>query len=178
MKARYATIAVFVLLWSVTAYAQTLTTEQKATLKADILANGDSAALYADGNLSGLAALYNQASSPAFIVWKTNVTITTVGQTFNATELAGLSSLNTTRLTNLALWMPAGVNPSIASVRAFFDDIFSGAGGQNTRAALLALWKRTATRFERVFATGTGSDATPGQLVIEGSLTTNALIGL
>lgn len=157
----------FALLISTTSWAQTFTTGQRTTLKTAVLASQDTLDLYTAGDLSGLAALLNTPSSPAFIVWKTNVPIGTVGVTFNATELAGLSSLNTTRLTNLALWMPTGVNPSITSVRSFFDDIFSGAGGTNTRAALLALWKRTATRLERIFATGTGSDAVPGLLVIE-----------
>jgi hypothetical protein len=62
------------------------------------------------------------------------------------------------------------VNPSIASNRAFFDDVFSGAGGTNTRAALLALWKRLATRGEKLYATGTGSDASPATLVVEGAI--------
>lgn len=122
-----------------------------------------------DGNIC-LARFYNQDSSPAFIVWKTSVPLVTVGQTFNATELAGLTSLNTQRLQNLAAWLTTGVNPALTSVRQFFDDIFSGAGGTNTRAALLALWKRTSTRAERLYATGTGSDASPGQLVFEGGI--------
>ena len=71
---------------------------------------------------------------------------------------------------NLAAWLVAGINPSLATVRQFFDDIFSVAAGASTRAALLALWKRFATRGERVFATGTGSDATPGNFVLEGSM--------
>lgn len=122
-----------------------------------------------DGNIC-LARFYNTASSPAFIVFKTKVPIQTVGEAFNAAELAGLTSLNTQRLQNLAAWLLDGVNPSLTSVRQFFDDIFSGAGGANTRTALLALWKRTATKAERLYATGTGSDPSPGLLVFEGSL--------
>jgi hypothetical protein len=40
----------------------------------------------------------------------------------------------------------------------------------NTRAALLALWKRLATRGEKLYATGTGSDAVPGTLTFEGNI--------
>ena len=62
----------------------------------------------------------------------------------------------------LAAYFPQGVNPSKTDVRAFFADIFSGAGGALTLAQLLILWRRTITRMERLFATGTG---TPGQVL-------------
>lgn len=148
-----------------------LTSAQLAILKADILATPALAAqpMNSDGAFA-IAAYYNSLTSPTFVVWKTSVAITAVGQTFNATELANLSSLNTTRLQNLAAWLAEGVNPSVTGVRQFFDDIFSGAGGTSTRAALLALWKRPATRVEKLFATGTGSDASPATLVYEGAL--------
>lgn len=181
------TLLAFVLFVIATVPAFALTAAQLATLRTDI--NANTTAIPAgladcvnyvgvqaknvpnnqDGNLC-LARFYNTDSNPAFIVWKTSVPLTTVGNAFNATELAGLTSLNTQRLQNLAAWLETGVNPSLAPVRQFFDDIFSGAGGANTRAALLALWKRTATRAERLYATGTGSDATPGSLVFEGTL--------
>jgi hypothetical protein len=62
---------------------------------------------------------------------------------------------------------PDGINPSRTDQRAFFDDVFSAASGDSTRAALLALWKRLATRVEKLFATGTGSDASPATLTFE-----------
>lgn len=155
-----------------------LTTAQLQTLKTAILADPTANAFYQAGDLSGLAAYYNGPASPAFIVWRTLVSIGEVGRTFNATELAGLTSLNTQRLQNLAAWLEAGVNPSLATTRQFFDDVFSGAGGANTRAALLAIWKRSATRLEKVFATGTGSDAAPATLAVEGTLSYTELIGL
>lgn len=117
-----------------------------------------------------IAAMYRLPASPIFTVWKTIVPIGEVGRAFNTTELAGLTSLNTQRLQNLAAWLAAGVNPSLASDRAFFDDVFSGAGGTNTRAALAILWRRQATRFEQLYATGTGSDPSPATLVVEGSV--------
>jgi hypothetical protein len=155
-----------------------LTTAQRATLKTNILATPEANAFYAVGNLQGLADYYNANASPTFTVWKTNVPLGDVGKTFNATELAGLTQLNTSRLQNLAAWLAAGVNPSTAPTRQFFDDIFSGAGGAGTRAGLLALWKRPATRAEKLFATGTGSDASPATLVVEGALTFDEFSGL
>ena len=155
----------------------TLTAPQRAQLKTAIQADPTGNQLLVDGNLDGLAAHLNGTASPAFTVWKTSVAKEVVGRAFNTTELAGLTSLNTQRLQNLAAWFST-FNPSLASDRAFFDDVFSGAGGANTRAALLVLWKRLATRAERVFATGTGSDAVPGLIVSEGPISTDELVNL
>lgn len=160
-----------------------LTVAQKTTLKNAIAANtnvsGVAGAYVAtpinqipnnsDGN-EAIAGWYSVTASPAFIVWRTLVALGEVGKTFNASELAGLTSLNTQRLQNLAAWLEMGVNPSLADVRQFFDDIFSGAGGVNTRAALLTLWKRSALRVEQIFATGTGSTASPATMGYEGVL--------
>ena len=149
-----------------------LTSAQLVTLKADIAANSDlnTKPNNADGDLA-IANLYNLNASPNFTVWKSLVTINTVGSAFVATELAGLSSLNQTRLQTIAQYLIGGVNPARSDTRAFFDDIFSGAGGVNTRAALLILWKRLAKRGEKLYATGTGSDASPATLVVEGNIT-------
>jgi hypothetical protein len=139
-----------------------LSTAQLTTLKAHIDASGDLNTLPddSDGNAE-VARLLNLPASPAWTVWKKLVSVNDVGNAFNATELAGLTSLNTQRLQNLAAWLAAGVNPSLAPVRQFFDDVFSGAGGTNTRAALLALWKEAATRAQKLFSTGTGSSGSP-----------------
>ena len=149
-----------------------LTPQQLATLKADILADPALNAFpnNADGN-TAIANAYNQNASPAFTVWKTNVSITAIGDKFNGAELGGLTSANQTRLQTIAQYSPMGVNPSLADRRQFFDDIFSGAGGAVTRPALLALWKRLARRGEKLFATGTGSDPSPATLTFEGVIT-------
>ncbi|MGH7947905.1 MAG: hypothetical protein ACREQF_01605, partial [Candidatus Binataceae bacterium] len=103
--------------------------------------------------------------------WKTNVAINEVGKKFNGAELAGLTTGNQTRLQMLAQYLAGGVNPTLIDNRQFFDDVFSGAGGATTRANLLALWKRLATRAEKLYATGTGSDPSPATLTFEGSVT-------
>lgn len=150
-----------------------LTAAQKATLKTALLADPALAAFpnTNDGHFDLAVTLSRELAAPAFVVWRTNVPIGEVGRSFHATELAGLSSLNTQRLQNLAAWLSNGVNPSLASVRQFFDEIFSGAGGTNTRAALLALWKRPSTLIEKILATGTGSDAAPATMGFEGTIT-------
>lgn len=150
-----------------------LTTTQLQTLKAAISAETDPTFVgYRTNGQTGLmAGFYNTASSPAFIVWKTRVTIADTGPAFNGAEWAGMTSANHTRLSDVALWTSQGYDASKADIRAMFNDIWSGAGGVTTRANLLALWKRTALRGERLYVTGTGSDATPGILVFEGNIT-------
>lgn len=147
----------------------TLTTAQKNTLKADILADPALSAQVAAQNWDSIAATYS-AVIAAFIVWKNEVTIRQTGQVFNGPEWAGMTTANHTRLQSVAQYLMS-YSPAIQGVRDMFNDIWSGAGGANTRAALLVLWKRSATRVEKLFAQGTGSDASPATLVVEGTVT-------
>jgi hypothetical protein len=151
-----------------------LTTAQLATLKTAINADGTLSAL----PLTSASSLiirdaFNAPASPAFTVWRTNVGITETGASFNGSEWAGMTSANHTRLQTVAQYADAGYNAAKADIRAMFNDIWSGAGGTLTRAALLVLWKRLATRAEKLYATGpgTGSDASPATLVFEGAIT-------
>jgi len=126
-------------------------------------------------NAETIAAEFN-ATDATFTVWKTNVSIREIGDNIVGNDLAGLSSLNNTRLQTAVVLASQGVNPSLADRRFFFDDIFSGAGGAATRAKLLILWKRLATRAEKLFANtagGNGANATPATLTFEGTITPN-----
>lgn len=123
-----------------------------------------------DGN-SAIAYYYNQLASPTFTVWKTRVTVTQIGDAINGSELAGMTQLNVTRLQAIADHSTDGVNPSRTDRRQFYDDVFSGAGGAQTRTNLAALWRRFSSRVEKLYATGTGSDASPATMVTEGALT-------
>lgn len=154
-----------------------LSPAQLATLKTHINASGDLNIFpnTSDGAFE-IQKLLALNASPSFTVWKTNVTIREIGDNIVGTDLAGLSSLNNTRLQTAVVLATNGVNPSLADRRFFFDDIFSGAGGAATRAKLLILWKRLARRAEQLYATGTGSDASPGTLVYEGTPTTSEIM--
>ena len=148
-----------------------LTSAQLVTMKADILANSDlnSQPNTSDGNFE-IARLYNLQASPAFTVWKTNVPIGTVGRAINSAELATRTTGDLTALQTMAMYLAAGVDASRPDTRAFYDNIFSAAGGANTRAALAVLWKRLASRAEKLYATGTGSDAVPATMTFEGTI--------
>lgn len=148
-----------------------LTTQQLATLKTYInsvpalaaLPNNSDTAVFIAGEL-------NKQASPAFVVWKTSVPIEEVGDAINATELVGLTTGKLQQLQTISNFSGGFINPSKADRRSAFDQVFSAAGGAITRPALLALWKRTATVFEKLFATGTGTDLLPATLVLEGAV--------
>jgi hypothetical protein len=59
----------------------------------------------------------------------------------------------------------------LPNVRQAFTDIFSGTGNAATnRTHLQAVSKRAANRLEKLFATGTGSLASPATMTVEGSI--------
>lgn len=143
-----------------------LTQAQKTALKNDIETNP--AVTVLGGAYPAIVAYYNALASPAFIVWKPSVTLEDVVSSVDGGELAGMSQLNLTRYQCLLL---AGfVNPSKQRTRDGFANTFSGAGGALTRTALDAMWRRSATRIEKLFATGTGTTAAPAALGFEGAI--------
>ena len=145
-----------------------LTPPQKATLRTNITALQLSGQpLFGIVNEETIAAYYNTHTG-AFFVWKSLVRISEIGDAINANELVGLTSLNLQRLQAIAAFSGGDLNPGLTDRRNSFDQVFSGAGGTITRPLLLALWKRTASRVETLFATGTGTNAVPATLVVEG----------
>lgn len=155
-----------------------LTSAQKLTLKNAILAEPAVAAFVAAGDDGSIAAYYNESDSPAYWVWRTNVSLTEVtdlpsqdATVFSWTALIARS------VQEILVWQDmfknGYVNPSKDNIRQGFADIFSG--NQNSapaqRTHLLTVARRLATRAERLFATGTGSTGSPGTMAVEGNLT-------
>lgn len=149
-----------------------LTNAQLITLKNDIAADPVLSLIpqTSDGAFE-VAAAYNTQASPDFTVWKTQVTLEEVGLNLDSGEVEALTTAENSRMQTFALYAPEGPKPERPDHRAFFDGVFSGAGGANTRPMLLALWKRLALRIEQLYATGTGSDASPATMVVEGTIT-------
>ena len=153
-----------------------LTTAQQATLKAAILADPvlDAFPNTLDGAF-GISVELNKQFSPDFTVWKTDVSVIKIGDNFDGAELANLTTAEANRLQTIAAYSVSGfseegINPSLIDRRLFFDDVFSGAQGATTRANLAALWRRIATYGEKIFASGTGTNASPALLDIEGNI--------
>ena len=152
-----------------------LTTSQLATLRADIIADGTLNAQpnNSDGN-SVIAAAYNLNAVPDFWVWRTSVpksemtnSVSVDATTFSWTGTGFITRSVGERDAWRELFGEGGVcNPSLANVRQAFSDIFSGATAPApaNRTHLTTVARRKATRGEKLFATGTGSTASPGLL--------------
>ena len=153
-----------------------LTTAQLVTLKADVIANPDTNLLYTDGNLQGLADLYNAEALPAYTVWKTSVPTREVKTAFLWTEYIGRSACE--RDAFQFMLSNGVINPADANVRQGIADIFSGPSGAQSRTNLLAIGKRSASRLEKLFATGTGTVASPSTMTVEGVIAYTEFIGL
>src|SRR5512139_87799 len=154
-----------------------LTDAQKTVLKADILANQDTAAAYEIGNLDAREKAYNAPASPAFIVWKGALTSAEARAAISGGDgLAQLDNLTAGKRDSLLWVFDADTHPANASQRAAIENL---CGTQNTlKAAILAAQKRSATRLEKLFSTGTGSDASPATMAVEGQVSYQEFVGL
>ena len=148
-----------------------LTPGQLQTLKTDILADPVLSQWAATGRMAQeIADAYNLPATPAWTVWRTSVTaVEWRAAIIGWGGAAQLDALTASKRDSL-LWAVSDVlNPSVAAIRAALDDF---CGSQNTlKAAIVAAEKRTATRGEKLFSTGTGSTASPATMGYEGTLT-------
>lgn len=160
----------FVLLCLFSASAGALTPAQQSTLNACIntvpawaaLPNNSEAALMIANGL-------NQVATPAYIVWRTNVSANETGNAWSGTDIDGMSALNMQRLQLLLASSPQGTfDMSRADRRAGFENPFGTNQNNASRVAMRAVWKRSATVGEKCLATGSGSDASPSTMGYEG----------
>ena len=151
-----------------------LTVPQLQAIKAEI--NADPALSGQPNNSDGafaIAAALNLPANPAFIVWRTSVTQDEITQNGFTWTLVDALSVGTARIWE---WMfdnaERTINPSKLNVRQGVIDVWSGTAGKlAVQAAVFAHCKRSASRVEKVLATGTGSDATPAVMGFEGLIT-------
>lgn len=145
---------------------------QLTALKADIQANFS--AQWAAGQVNLIAESYNANAVPDFIVWKTSLDAPAYRAAITWTEVDALTVSKARIFEWLTGNLSLPINPSDSNVRQGIADCFGA--GTTTRSALLAASKRKASRVEKLFATGTGSDATPGTLVFEGRISGSDVI--
>jgi hypothetical protein len=159
-----------------------LTPAQLQTLRTDIDADPTFSALpNTTAANSQIAAAYNLAASPDYWVWRTSVTrseyvndTSVDGTTFNWTGAGFITRSQGERDAFRELFNHTGaVNPSLPSVRQAFTDIFSGATAPApaNRTHMATVSRRKASRVEKLFATGTGSTASPSLMATEGPIT-------
>lgn len=169
-----------------------MTPEQKAALKTYIQSHPDIGPMFADGNLSGVADGLNAAASPAFYVWRTEVSQDEIMQ--NGFDWVRVDNL-TPGKARIWEWMfdnaTRATNPSKLNVREGIKECWKGtAADEAVRLAVYQHCQRLASRLEKVFAAGIGSSVTlgnptgtstgvgPGSLVVEGPISYTDLIGL
>lgn len=149
-----------------------LTLAQKQALKAFIDADPVLSAIpnTYDGAYE-IAERLNALASPAFIVWKSSVDPDEIMR--NGMDWTRVDNLTVGKariwdwLTRLGTFNPARVN-----IRAGIDAAWVGtAADLAVRATVYTHCKRSATIAEKLFATGTGSDASPATMAVEGKLT-------
>lgn len=148
-----------------------LTPAQLSTLKSAILAETDPTfvALRTANDENGMAGWYNAPTAPAWIAWRTDVSAEETGNAWVGTDIDGMSALNMQRLQLLLASAPSGkFDMSRSDRRAGFENPFGTNQNNASRVAMRAAWKRTLSRFERIYATGTGTDASPGTPGVQG----------
>lgn len=165
----------FALLFSVAAQAQSLDGGQLAILKAHISASSDlnSQPNNTDGDYE-IARLLNLSASPAYIVWRTNV---------SREEIYNLTSAEATTwswqfyknqsVTEQNSWtqmfMGDRANFAQPNLRAGVSNIFTAGSAVNATHAF-AVAKRQAKRGEKLFSTGIGTTAAPATMAREGDI--------
>ena len=153
-----------------------LTPTQTTTLKTYILADPVLAPLTSGPgtDYGAIADALNVNASPAFVVWRTSVTREEIqnDDAFNWAQVDNLTSGSKYRIWDWMFGNSTGtINPSKANIRAGIAATWVGTAALlAVQAVVLARCKRNATRLEKLFATGVGSDASPGLLVFEGAI--------
>ena len=148
------------------------TNGQLATRKVDIRADATLTEGAATGRMAEeIAHAYDALAVPDFIVWKTSVDVDEIMR----------NGMNWTQVDNLTVgkariwdWMTrlGHFDASKPNIRAGIEAAWTGAAAMlAVRATVYTHCKRQATRIEKLFATGTGSTASPATMSYEGSIT-------
>lgn len=152
-----------------------LTLAQQVILKADIEADPVLGLLPASAQSAfDIAAAY-QVEIPAWIVWKTAVTKDAIMQNgFDWTRLDNLSVGKARIWTEIFSNANTAINPAKPNQRAGIDAVWVGTQADlNVRAAVYVHCKRSANRLEKLLSSGTGTDASPATMMVEGVISYN-----
>ena len=117
-----------------------------------------------------IARLMNQEVSPSYIVWKTNVSIDEIMRNGMAWDRVDNLTVGKARIWD---WLGrlGYFDASKPNVRAGIDAAWVGnAADLAVRASIYGHCRRKATIAEKLFATGSGTDASPSSMAFEGQL--------
>lgn len=162
-----------------------MTPAQLQTLKTAIANETDAAfvQLRNAGATGAMAEFFNQPAVPDYWVWRTNVaradiyhTVSPDGTSWNWTTYKNQSQ--TEQGAWVQMFMGDLANFALPNLRAGVAAIFTGSAQANAqREHCLAIGRRLAKRGERLFATGTGSTASPATMAFEGNVTNDDVVG-
>lgn len=148
-----------------------MTPQQLATLKDAILADPVLADLAAQTAYGPIRDALNLPAAPTYVVWKTAVLIDEIMR--NGMDWARVDNLSVGKA-RIWDWLVrlGSFDPSKANIRAGIDAAWVGTTADlAVRAVVYTHCKRSATRGEKLFAVGAGSDAAPGVMGFEGQVT-------
>ena len=148
-----------------------LTDAQKLVLKADILADPilDAFPHTTDGAYE-IAQRYDLLAVPTCIAWKTSVSVQEIMDNGFVWTYVDNMTIGKARIWD---WMTqyGSINPSKTNIRSGIDEAYKGnAEALLAREAVYVHCRRAITRAEKLFATGTGTTASPAIMSFEGSL--------
>lgn len=147
---------------------------QLTTLATHIRASVDPAVVSALAvrNDTELARLYNLEST--FIVWREAIQPSEYREQMVWTEVDGLQAGKARIWEWITQNMTMDIDATKDNVRAGLAEVFPS--NQTTRGQLLAIAKEPANLYESIFATGTGTDASPGVRAVAGNVS-HTIIG-
>lgn len=148
-----------------------LTDAQLATLKTDIYADPELVALISDPNDDAhcypIADIYNTETA-SYWVWKNEVTPEEYRSVITWSEVDTMNNGDARIWEWITANMTLSYNANDANVRQGLNDAW--ATSPTSKAALIDISKRLATRVEELFATGTGTNASPASMVVIGPI--------
>lgn len=148
-----------------------LTLEQQETLRIAVQAEPAFQGLPPNGDSAFIVAVnFNQTASPAYIVWKTNVSIDEIMR--NGIDWARVDNLSVGKA-RIWDWMGrlGTLDASRPNIRAGIDATWVGSAADlAVRAQVYTHCKRQATKAEKLFATGLGTELSPSTMTFQGEL--------
>lgn len=150
---------------------------QLITLKAAIVADASFNGIpLTSAGANTIRDAFNAAASPAYVVWRSAVsrsevynTTSAEATTWNWTTYKAQAVAEQNAWTQM--FMGDQANMAQANLRAGVAAIFGAGNAQTTH--ILAVAKRNTTRAEKLFASGSGTTATPSTMTFEGLLTSD-----
>jgi hypothetical protein len=152
-----------------------LTTAQLQALKASIAADPVLSALpLTSASAQVIADAYNEPASPAYVVWRTSLSRHEAqSDGFDWTQCDNLTT-GQARIWEWIFNTTGSMNPSEPGIRSGITECWKGTAPKVAVATfVLGKCKRNASRAEKLFATGSGSTASPSTMAFEGALSSD-----